>query len=162
MLTLMGIAFITVDKGIEAEQALVEMYKRGFIDYIYSKDTDVLVYGGDLLTFIKGKFYLYTLTSVLEQFNITNKQFIHMCCLLENDFSPNVSGITIDTVLKRLDTPLGAKQIVDYIIFNKRLHMDKPEVTEKKVTKDLIEYLRDYDIIEASNRLEKKYTLDQS
>jgi len=160
ILDLMNIKWIVSSPEIEAEHTLVEMYKRGYIDYIYSKDSDVLAYGGNLLIYQKSKFTLFEIKDCLKQLNISMDQFVYLCCLLETDFSPSVKGITYENVMKRIGTPLENKQKIDYIIFKRRIVLDPIVIQERKVDKKLIEFLYSHDIVKAGNRLKDKYNID--
>ena len=117
LLDFMGIMHIESPEGIEAEQygayLTINHPGRGrFCDYIISGDSDVLIFGGNLLrpTSVKsasGKsrhtvYMAYELATVLEETNLTHEQLIKCAITLGTDFSDKVPGIGIKTVANKV------------------------------------------------------------
>jgi 5'-3' exonuclease len=161
LLDLMGVPYTTSPEAIEAEQYLVEMFLHGKIHCVLSKDSDVLVYGGDLLVFKDKKFTLYKYKKVLKRLNLTDSQFVQMCCLLGNDFNPTAAGISTTNAvgIVRAGTTLSNQELISYIIFRKRVYLQSKDIEligqERKVTTDLIEHLGTFDIKALIPKLEK-------
>lgn len=113
LLTLFGITYVVAPDGVEAEQ-LGAFLTRGFKEdrfcqYMLSSDSDVLMFGGNLLrskSEVKGKtkktvYYTYDIDDVLNELDVSIDNFIKMGVLLGSDFNDKAPGVGPGTVMKK-------------------------------------------------------------
>jgi hypothetical protein len=151
ILTMCGIPFLVSPEEVEAEAYLVEMKRMGLIDYILTKDTDVLAYGEDMLTFKDKVYTLYKIDDILNDLSLTLDLFRRLCCHLGNDFNVKTKGISAEKMIDHIDKPLSDRQVASYIIFSIRYFLKYkdnidhifPKVPNVKKNEELIIYLKE-------------------
>ncbi len=103
----MGIMTIQAPAGIEAEQYGAFLTKGPasdrFCHYMVSGDSDVLIFGGNLLRIMSEKsstgkssktvYRIYELSRILEALDLTYDQFLQMCVVMGTDFNEKTPGI---------------------------------------------------------------------
>lgn len=97
LLEKLGIPFLSLEA--EAECVCVYLCAKGYADYVYSEDTDCIVYGSnvvsdikDLIVLKKGindTFYELSTKKLLELINFNRDQFIDFCILMGCDYCPS-------------------------------------------------------------------------
>lgn len=100
LLKLMGIQII---QSIgEADTQCAYLSKKGIIDAVYSRDTDMLIFGCDTVLLSLSKFsgMKLELHDILEKLNITQSKLIDIANILGNDYFPGIKNIGIMKVLK--------------------------------------------------------------
>lgn len=115
LLTYLGIMYIEAPKDVEAEQYGAKLTigneQERFCDYMISADTDVLIFGGNMLVPPKKataggvknmKFTGYSIASVLEALDIDREQLAKMAVALGCDFAAKVVGVGPAKVVDRV------------------------------------------------------------
>ena len=95
----LGAPYLQAD--YEADFLLASLYEDGLIDGVISEDCDMLTHGvGHLVRGLidrdcrrLGQIRLYTLSTILEQGNLTMPQFIDFCILCGCDYGPKLAGV---------------------------------------------------------------------
>lgn len=113
-LSLSGCTYVQAPTGIEAEQYAARLtvgptYNR-FCQYVISGDSDVLMFGGNMLRMVRqesasGKsaktvYYSYDYDEVLAATGMTKEQFTRMGVALGNDFNDRIPKCGPATVMK--------------------------------------------------------------
>lgn len=167
ILTLTKTPFVTAPPRVEAEIYLCELKRYKKIDYILTKDTDVLAYGFDMLYFESAKlgFRLYQIKSILSLLNLKQEEFTKLCIMLGTDFNPKTKGVGAQNMLKNLDRPLTPQQTRTNMMFKTKilLHyqdniekilslekIDKPSVYKNEA---LNKFLKSHDFVKLIERL---------
>lgn len=113
LLSAMGCTYIQAPSGVEAEQYAARLTMgpkhTRFCQYVLSGDSDVLMFGGNLLRAKKvlsetGKtsktqYYAYDLDYILEETGMTRTQLIRMGVALGNDFNSRIERCGPRTVM---------------------------------------------------------------
>lgn len=85
----LGVKYIISPKLIPAEKICVYMIKNGIVDYILSRDTDVLMYGSSFIYIQPRKhehiYTFYDLNEILKALNFCHESFVLMCFCLGTD-----------------------------------------------------------------------------
>lgn len=140
LLNYMGITYIIAPDGFEAEHLAAQLNIDNIVDYVYSYDSDVLMFKGpSLIRKVKTKYYLYELKCILEESKLNYEEFVHMGVSLGSDFAEKVKGIGIKSaVSKGPKTELNEKQIKakEYFISNCKI-----ELNINKKNKDIPELI---------------------
>jgi flap endonuclease-1 len=116
LLTLMGITWIEAPKGVEAEQYGAWMTqgdkKDRYCRYMISGDSDVVLFGGNLLRPLKkrsstGKsaktvYQLFEYEDLLREGNITREQLLKIGVTMGTDFNDHIMGVGVKTVEKKV------------------------------------------------------------
>lgn len=92
----------------EADHLLADLYKHKYIHGVISEDGDMLTHGiGNLVRGLidpfcrsKGMVKHYNLNNLLNEWKITQAQFIDVCILAGSDYCPKIKGIACKTALK--------------------------------------------------------------
>lgn len=93
--------FITTD-GVEAEQHASVMCKDGVYNWVLSRDTDVLMFGGNLLVPEgSGKFTGYAINDILKSFSTTHMKLIEIGTALGTDYEKKVKGVSAKNAFKK-------------------------------------------------------------
>jgi 5'-3' exonuclease len=84
--------FPIIESKCEADNQLVYLLSNKFIDYIISDDLDILVFGGtkiikNFTISEKNNMILLNLNSILNESELSKKQFIELSILLGNDYT---------------------------------------------------------------------------
>lgn len=164
ILTLSKTPFVTSPRLVEAEVYLCEMKRYNIIDYILTKDTDVLAYGFDMLYFESAKlgFRLYENKSIRNLLNLTMDEFRKLCIMLGTDFNDKTKGISSQNMIKNLHMPYTPAQTRTNILFQQHVllkYKDNLDVflnIKKPVLKNnekLNEFLKQHDFIKLIERL---------
>ena len=133
--------FPIIESKCEADNQLVYLINNKFIDYIISDDLDILVFGGTRIiknftiaeqkskssNEIEKNMILLNLNNILDESELTRKQFIELSVLLGNDYIHQQT-----------------------LSFNKAYKLIKEYGTIKKIIKNTNE-LEDYDTIESDS-----------
>lgn len=97
----------------EAEKTCCELKLQDQVDYVFSCDTDVYLFGidevvqditGDIVT-------MSNITGIIEELQLTREQFFDFCILLGCDFNTNVKGIGPVRAYKLIQTHNTIEQI---------------------------------------------------
>ena len=122
LLGLMGVPFVSAP--CEAESQCAELVKKGKVFAVGTEDMDALTFGSTVLlrhlTFSEARkmpIKEFHLSKILEEFNLTQDEFIDLCILLGCDYCDKIRGVgpksaykliqdhkNIETVLKKIDT----------------------------------------------------------
>ena len=109
LLKLLGVPYYISPAGIEAEHVaamLTRKYKlndgtevQPLYDYVFTRDTDVLMFGGKMLqpakTSKSAEMMVYDTDSVCKHLRLTYDQFVNMCIGLGCDFADKVNGVGV-------------------------------------------------------------------
>jgi len=149
----MGVDYMEVPDGIEAEQygAYLSSGKpeERFFQYMISGDSDVLVFGGNLLRVTSEKsktvYVEYEINNILSELNMTQNQLIEMSVAMGTDFNKKIAGIGPATVVRKIksdDIKFTSEQIqvIDYF---KKVPEMEPNIVQgsfnKKAVLDFLE-----------------------
>lgn len=105
----------------EAEGLCASMARDGFVDFVLSEDTDVLVYGARrLCAFKKFKFsdemvYAIDLAEILTRMEMTFESFVDLCILLSCDYNVRVKGWIPSAKKQKKAVAIGAKKALEMI-----------------------------------------------
>lgn len=108
LLTLMGVSWIQAPETVEAEQygACLSSGREPYCSYVVSADSDVLVFGGNLLRPVmeKGKtiYYAYRLADVLERLGLTLDQLRTLAVAMGTDYNKKTPRVGPATILQRV------------------------------------------------------------
>lgn len=93
VLTMAGLKFVQAER--EADEVLADLYLKGKVDYVFSDDMDLLVYGtGKLLTnLIFRKRKVIHFQKFLSELQISRKQFIQMAILAGCDYQSQILSL---------------------------------------------------------------------
>lgn len=111
----LGVMYIVAPNGVEAEQYGAFLTKGSeterFCDYMISSDSDVLMFGGNLLRMTAQKtktgktkttiYQEYNLNDVLLELGLTYNELLQVAVLMGTDWNEKAPGIGAATVLKR-------------------------------------------------------------
>lgn len=153
----MGILYIVAPPGIEAEQygALMTQGDDPYCSYMMSGDSDVLLFGGNLLrpmtqksTTGKSKktvYATYNIKKILSEFDITREQLVTMGVSLGSDFAPKTPRIgptSVHTSLKKNKLVLTTEQQAAYNYFMSGLETTSAAINKSKYDRqNLISFL---------------------
>ena len=166
LLDLMGIMYITAPEEVEAEKYGAWLTKHGLYDYMLSGDSDVLLFGGNLLRikleFTKnGKtkktiYKKYILQDILNDLEMKYEDFVKMGILMGTDYNskqPGVGAARIMQKYKNYDLNEEMKKSYDYYVGD--IDASKTIIKQETYNKEkLIEYLTSMDF--NKENLEKK------
>lgn len=115
LLTMMGIVWIQAPDGFEAEHVAAYMTEKKICSYVLSGDSDVLAFRGNLLrpsNILAGKtkkpvFYAYQYEQVKAALDVSDDQFVELCCALGNDFCDRVPKFGMKTAYKKVKQPIA-------------------------------------------------------
>lgn len=117
LLTLMGISYIISPPQIEAEQygaflTQNENPNNRLCQYMISNDSDVLMFGGNMLKCGYDKkpnsstrtpyFYIYEISNILRCCNMKMEEFVKMGVVAGTDFNEKTPRVGIKTIMKRI------------------------------------------------------------
>jgi flap endonuclease-1 len=109
-----GIAWVEAPEGFEAECVCANMVEYGHAEAVLSPDMDTLLFGAETLIrrdVRNKKFYKYSLSSVLEDLDMTRRQLVQVGIVLGTDFYKDNAKDTS----KRLFFRIGPKTVVKKI-----------------------------------------------
>lgn len=118
ILTENSIEYVISDR-YEAEHTAVTLCKKNNYDGVLSMDTDVLMFGGNLIIMKQYKYYCYELDKILKQLNLSYKDFCKICIILGCDFCDKIDGIGPKTVIKKynnIELPMEHTIILNYVM----------------------------------------------
>ena len=95
-----GVSYVISDT--EGEKYCAFLNKTHYVDFVLSNDYDCLTFGCKTLLVSKvGKFYEFTLDTILKNLNITHRDFIDMCIAAGTDYCPaGIPGLGLKKSLK--------------------------------------------------------------
>lgn len=97
----LGIRQITADVDIDAEHVCADLNRNGYVQGVFTSDTDTLTYGARTIYRDKSsEFEMITLKECLTKHNLTYNRFIIVCIALGCDFCDKVAGIGPAKVIK--------------------------------------------------------------
>lgn len=170
LLTRMNVTWVVSPPQVEAEAYLVELKRLYLINYIYSRDTDVLACGQDMMVFEDNGFRLYKINSILREFRMNMDTFREMCCHLGSDFNKKTAGLTPKTVIEKMElSSLTAAQKNSFIIFSLRCSIDYQDNVKKLKdiqeynASNLIEFLTElecFKLVETIKNIDNSFELD--
>jgi flap endonuclease-1 len=132
------ISYIHTD--IEADLVCAVFVKYGLVDYCISDDTDMFPYNCNYvirnINFRDETLDIYNKTSLLEELNITDKQFIDLCILLGSDYIPRTIGIKPSNILYLIKK----YHSIENIISNINEINDDDLITKKIYMNQMIKY----------------------
>lgn len=134
-------------KGVEAESLCTYLKKQGLVDYCYSIDKDITLYGVDALIHLNpdtGAYLLYNHASTLSSTGLTEDQFLNCVIAAGTDYSKGIVKVGAVTALKlvkedsvkfaaTLDLAVGPATVIKL----KRLFRNELPETDK----ELVHYL---------------------
>jgi 5'-3' exonuclease len=103
----LNIPYIISPDGVEAEQTCAYLNRKGKCDYVYSKDTDAIMFGASTVIYKPPKslkFWVVDRLALLNENKIDQKQIVKAGICLGCDFAPKVPGVGPKTVLGKLDS----------------------------------------------------------
>lgn len=151
LLKYMGIMYMTAPSGIEAEQYGAKLTageeNERYCDYMLSGDSDVLLFGGNLLKISSEKsatgktkkttYYTYDLQNILSELGLSYDDFVNMGVVLGTDFNEKAIGVGAAAVMKKFQNvklTQDMKDAIDYF---------KSDITDIMNQADIVE--GDYD-----------------
>jgi len=155
LLTHLGILYIVAPDGIEAEQygamlTIGEPSER-YCKYMISGDTDVLLFGGNMLKPVsknaKGKasFTAFELEDILKEMELTRDQFVQMGLALGSDFAPktpNMGPSSVHVKARYNKIVLTDEQETAYKYFMQPVEMAEAQLVENTYDREaLLEFL---------------------
>jgi len=151
LLKYLGILYIVAPDGIEAEQygALLTMGESSerYCKYMISGDTDVLLFGGNLLKPVPrgGGFVAFEVNDILEEMEITRDQFVKMGLALGSDFAQKTPGLgpsSVHTKARYNKIPLTDEQKIAYDYFMQDVEMTEAHMVESTYDREaLLDFL---------------------
>jgi len=151
LLKYLGILYIVAPDGIEAEQygALLTIGESSqrYCKYMISGDTDVLMFGGNLLKPLPrgGGFVAFELNDILDEMEITREQFVTMGIALGSDFAlktPGFGPATIHTKARYNKIKLTDEQKKAYDYFMLDVEMTEAHMVENNYDREgLLDFL---------------------
>lgn len=105
LLTMLGISYIVAEQGCEAEQVAAFLSVSEANSYVLSNDTDVLLFGGNLLkrtNDTREVYEIYYIKEILDSLEISYDQFILLCYALGTDFNTKIKGLGPNTILQKI------------------------------------------------------------
>lgn len=152
LLTLLGVAWIVVPEGFEAEHLGAELTNDEIIDTFITSDSDTLLFGGKSMTRrIKKKgskkytYEEYVLDDVMVDYELTREQLVHLGLVLGCDFADKTKGIGVGTILKKgLGVKLTEEQQKAKEYFMSKCPYKTNQINKKNIDKEsLITWLID-------------------
>ena len=95
-----NIQYVIADK-IEAEQLAVKICKEYSFDGVLSPDSDVLIFGYNVIQYDKGDYFIYYLDEILKEMDITLSDLCIIGIILGCDFCEKTEKIGPKRVLKK-------------------------------------------------------------
>lgn len=146
LLTLLGVAWIVVPEGYEAEHLGAELTIDDIIDTFITSDSDTLLFGGKSMTRrVKKKgsnkvyYEEYTLNDVLVDYELTRENLVHYGVVLGSDFSKKTKGIGPGTILKKgLDVELTDEQAKAKQYFLSKCPYEESMINKNVMAKDVL------------------------
>lgn len=151
LLEAMGVLYIVAPPGIEAEQygALMTQGDDPFCNYVMSGDSDVLLFGGNLLRPMTQKsatgkskktvYATYNIKKILTEFDITREQLVTMGVVLGSDFAPKTPRIgptSVHTALKKNKLVLTPEQQLAHDYFMSSLEEASAAIHKSKYDRE--------------------------
>lgn len=167
LLQYLGIQYLVSPPEVEAEQFASYMVINKLGHYVLSSDSDVLMFGGDLLricyekkdctrliqlkpntnytqTYKKKYYKLYRHKRVIKELGVSNEEFILMCLVLGTDFNDRVKGIGPGKVMSQYKSLFLPETFYDLFMY---------------LTRDLTEEIKNIGIFENKTYIkEQLYT----
>ncbi len=149
----MGVLYIIAPDGIEAEQygamLTIGQPSERFCKYIISGDTDVLLFGGNLLRPVakkankdgKSGYIAFEIADVLTELNITREKFVTMGLALGSDFADKTAGAgpsNVHTKIKTNKIVLTPEQEAAYNYFMQPVEMSEAHLVENTYDKEAL------------------------
>jgi flap endonuclease-1 len=106
LLKFLNIKYITAPVGFEAEHFGSVLCKKNICCGIISGDSDVLAFGGNLIRKENKNWKFYNIKKILDEFDLTNEEFVTICIALGSDFSKKVKLVGPKTAIKKLKAGL--------------------------------------------------------
>lgn len=81
---------------LEAETTCVDLYKRGLVDAVMTEDSDVLAYGGVILSKMDVELCKFTkidCDKILEETELTYDEFLDFCIMCGTDYNSNIPKV---------------------------------------------------------------------
>jgi len=148
----MGILYIVAPDGIEAEQygAMLTMGDEAerYCRYMISGDTDVLMFGGNMLKPIskrsktsttEGDFMAYELPMLLDELDLTREKFVKMGLALGSDFAektPALGPANVHTKARLNKIILTTEQEAAYNYFMQPVEMSEAHLVENEYNRE--------------------------
>jgi flap endonuclease-1 len=157
LLTQMGILYIVAPPGVEAEQygAILTQGEDPFCKYMMSGDSDVLMFGGNLLRPMtkrsasgkskKTVYATYELDTILKEFGINREELVTMGVCLGSDFAPKTVRIgpaSVHNAFKNGKLALTTEQQAAHDYFMSDIEMTSADLVKNKYDKEkLVSFL---------------------
>lgn len=128
----LNIPYIEAPAGFEGEHIAAFLASQGYVNGVYSGDTDVIPFGSPILWRRNPrdkKIYEYKTSDLYNQINTENKaiasasrdDLVKICVILGTDFAAKTRGIGPKTVIKKFNTvTLSAEQKAAVVEYNKQ------------------------------------------
>jgi hypothetical protein len=145
LLGLMGVLYIVAPDGIEAEQygALLTIGEPSerYCKYMISGDTDVLLFGGNLLRPVskksssdgKAAYIAFEVEDILREMDLDRDRFVKMGLALGSDFAEKTPGLgpaNVHTKARYNKIPLTPEQELAYDYFMQPVEMSEAHLVE--------------------------------
>lgn len=151
LLSLIGVSWIVAPEGYEAEHLGAELSISGVIDTLITSDADSLLFGATSVSrrVVSGTnkkkkvFEEHVLSNILEKYNLTHEELIHLGVVMGCDFADKTKGIGQKTILtKGLQVELTEEQIIAKEYFQTKCEWNADMIIKHPRDKDgLIEWL---------------------
>jgi len=154
----MGVAWVEAPEGMEAEEYAAFLTQgppaTRFCDYVLTGDSDVLLFGGNLLRPIKqndpktGKakpVYLgYEYNVVLKNLGLNREDFVRMCVALGTDFMGRLATCGQKTILKKIKAKqvhfdVERLKIYESLLKDRKADIAKATVEQQKYNREQTE-----------------------
>jgi 5'-3' exonuclease len=136
--------FRYIQAPFEAETLCCDLFMNGDVEGIVSEDSDILCYGGTMLSGVNtlnGLCKVMCGQSVREAMNYTHSQFIDFCILCGTDYNSNIPGYSckkvfglmekyksFDEITKNIDTTVIDNYPIVYKLFSTREYKEEDAI----------------------------------
>lgn len=137
-----GVAWVEAPEGMEAEEYAAFLTqgdpKTRFCDYVLTGDSDVLLFGGNLLRPLKdtqGKpeYLAYDYDAVLKALKMNREEFVRMCVALGTDFMGRLATMGQKTIVKKIKAKQVHFDVERLKVYEKLLKDRKSEIAKAAV-----------------------------
>jgi flap endonuclease-1 len=150
LLTHLGILYIVAPPGVEAEQygAILTQGDKPFCKYMMSGDSDVLMFGGNLLRVSykrtgkkKTVYTTYDLKTILYELGVKREDLVKMGIAMGSDFAPKTARIgpsSVHNKLKDGKLVMTTEQQAAYDYFMSDIEMKSADLVKNKFNRQAV------------------------
>lgn len=155
LLDALDVPWILCPRNVEAEFYIVELKRMGFIDHIFSYDTDILALGEDVIFRKNNNFAIHRIKTILSFLDVDQSTFRKMCCMMGTDFNPRYNNTGPGTAYRKRNDEFPPNLFLSYYLFSSRIKLEftPPEPKSLTFSKKSAKFLKKFGLERALLKL---------